>query len=426
MAEEAATVQPSKPPVLGPQGLALITSAAAFTLPALALVLPSGYSWGAALLLVAALITPKLWWHRPPGWSSVRWWLAAIVFMGVDWMIDATISQGTWRGLDKPLKYFAAIPCLFFALNFRPRPRALWAGLCVGASATGLLAIYQYVVQGMWRAEGFTNAIQYGNLSLLMALMCLVGVLTWPAEVSRRRWRAALASGVVLGFTASMLSQSRGGWLAIIFVLPTLIVLLRQQVPWRRILGALALFSACAAFILVLLGHSFVARLSLAVQEAQQYETTGGADNSVGQRLAHWKAAWAMGVQKPLLGWSQAGYEAEKARMVAAGEAPAALLVYGHAHNEFLDVFAKRGLVGLSSVLALYGVVLWLFWPRHRCTLQGEVKGLQMAGLTIPLSYLGFGLTQAFLGHNSGTMFYLFMTLLILAAVHSGTVEAAV
>ncbi|MBV8617524.1 MAG: O-antigen ligase family protein [Curvibacter sp.] len=395
----------------------MLSSLAAFVLPALSMALPSGYSWGAALLLLAALFTVPQWWRRPESWPETRWLVAAVVFMGVDWLIDAIISQGSMRGLDKPIKYFIALPCLFFVLRYPPRPRALWAGLVAGATLSGLVALYEYLVLHMDRAEGFTNAIQYGNLSLLMGLMCLVGALTWPAGPGRRGWRIALGVGVALGFTASLLSQSRGGWLALLFVLPLLVLLVRHRLPTAHLAASLGALILLVLSLVVVLGHTVTSRLELAVDEARSYETTGGADNSVGQRLAHWRVAWTMGLQKPLLGWTQAGYEEEKKRMVAAGEAPPVVLIYGHAHNEFLDVFAKRGLVGLSSVLALYGVLLWMFWPRRGCGASDERKCLELAGLMMPLSYIGFGITQAFLGHNSGTMFYLFMALLFHAAL---------
>ena len=402
-----------------PQGALLLSSLAAFLMPALSMALPSGYSWGAALLLLTSLFTLPQWWRRPPSWPQTRWLVAALVFMGVDWLIDAIISQGSLRGLDKPIKYFIAWPCLFFVLRYPPRPRALWAGLVAGSVSSGAVALYEYGVLHMERAEGFTNAIQYGNISLLMGLMCLVGALTWPEGSGRRCWRIALSCGVVMGFVASLLSQSRGGWLALVFVLPLLVLLVRQRLPTAHLVASLGALILLVLSLVAVLGHTVTGRLELAIDEARSYETTGGADNSVGQRLAHWRVAWTMGLQKPLLGWTQAGYEEEKKRMVAAGDAPPVVLIYGHAHNEFLDVFAKRGLVGLSSVLALYGVVLWMFWPRRGCQASPERKSLELAGLMMPLSYIGFGITQAFLGHNSGTMFYLFMAMLIHAALQS-------
>lgn len=144
---------------------------------------------------------------------------------------------------------------------------------------------------------------------------------------------------------------------------------------------------------------------------------------SVGQRLAHWKLAWSMGIDRPLTGWGRYGYETEKQRRVAAGLAHPFVLQFSHAHNEVLDIFAKRGLPGVAVLLLFYTVPLVLFWPTRRRVCRAVEEGgvdpqvlcLRLVGVLLPIAYIGFGLTQVFLGHNSGTMFYLFMCMLVLA-----------
>ena len=134
-----------------------------------------------------------------------------------------------------------------------------------------------------------------------------------------------------------------------------------------------------------------------------------------------------MGLERPLLGWGRSGYVAEKARRVAAGQAPASVLQFTHAHNEAFDLFAKRGLLGVAVLGLFYAVPLWLFWPRRQRifdsagTLDREALGLCLVGLLLPLSYIGFGLTQVFLAHNSGNVFYLFMCLLLHAVLLTRT-----
>ncbi len=86
--------------------------------PGLALWLPSGYSWGAALLLLCALASAGVWLHRPlarPSWLL----LLAMLGMGSLWLLD---MRDGWlsREFDKPSKYFLALPCLAYALAFAP------------------------------------------------------------------------------------------------------------------------------------------------------------------------------------------------------------------------------------------------------------------------------------------------------------------
>lgn len=387
--------------------------------PGLALWLPSGYSYGAVLLLVAALGSVRLWWGRPA--PRAAWWLtAAFCGMAVLWMLDVGTTWG-WGSMDRPVKYLLALPCIFFLMTFEPRASWLWMGIGVGAVGSGLVAIYQTEILRLPRANGFTNAIQYGNLSMLLAVMSgVLLVAQW------KRWivwqRLLLAAAIVLGMVGSVLSQSRGGWLALVLLLPVCAWLLVRTTGQRRLYWGLCVLALVAAAL------SQVPAVEHRVDEARQevlvYKDHGDGRSSVGQRLAHWGLAWDMGWDRPLTGWGRAGYEAEKARRVAAGLAHPVVLEFSHAHNEMLDLFAKRGLPGVLLLLAFYGIPLAMLWPTAGRIRDGagrmdrESLSLCLVGVLLPLSYIGFGLTQVFLAHNSGNMFYLFMCPLVLAALH--------
>jgi len=234
--------------------------------------------------------------------------------------------------------------------------------------------------------------------------------------------RLLLAAAIALGAVGSVLSQSRGGWLALVLLLPVCAWLLVRTTGQRRVywgLCALALVAAALSQV-----PAVEQRVDEARHEMQTYQQRGDGRSSVGQRLAHWQLAWQMGWDRPLTGWGRAGYEQEKARRVAAGLAHPVVLEFGHAHNEVLDLFAKRGLPGVALLLAFYGIPLFMFWPMARRIRDGAGKmdreslSLCLVGVMLPLSYIGFGLTQVFLAHNSGNMFYLFMCPPVLAALH--------
>ncbi len=120
-----------------------------------------------------------------------------------------------------------------------------------------------------------------------------------------------------------------------------------------------------------------------------------------------------------------AGYTAEKAARVAAGKYHPSILEYKYVHNELLDLFVKTGLVGVAVLLVFYALPIYMFWPsparlaacEGRPGLRSQVLALRLSGLCIPVLYIGFGLTQVFFAHNSGIMFYGFMTMLVWAAL---------
>ena len=390
--------------------------------PGLALWLPSGYSWGAVLLLLGAAASAPLWLRQPVARPS--WWLLACMaaMLGI-WLLDVGLPLSAAK-FDRPVKYLLALPCVLYALAFPPQLRWLWRGIFTGACGSGLLALYQTGVQGLLRATGYTNAIQYGDLSLLLGLMCAALLI-----VQWARWqfwqRVAWSAAVLLGCTASLLSGTRGGWLALVVVLPVCAWLFVRRGQYRMLLrGGVAVVLSVAA-LAAYKGADLEQRMDEGVQETLLYQQGGTSANSVGQRLAHWQLAWRMGTERPWLGWGRIGYEQEKALRVASGQAPDSVLQFSHAHHEVLDLFVKHGLLGVLVLVFFYGVPLYLFWPRHQRVLDAsgvldrEAFSLCLVGILLPLSYLGFGLTQVFLAHNSGNMFYLFMCLLVHAALQA-------
>jgi O-antigen ligase len=133
-----------------------------------------------------------------------------------------------------------------------------------------------------------------------------------------------------------------------------------------------------------------------------------------------------MGAARPIAGWGEQGYQEEKARRVDAGQAPPVLLSFQHAHHEWLDMWAKHGLIGLLTLMAAYAVP-GLIYTRvllHHRTLPPQAQKAHVnrqlcavCGLLLVVGYLGFGMTQVMFAHNSSSIMYVFMNLLWLGAM---------
>jgi O-antigen ligase len=402
-----------------------ITSLAAFLIAALALGLPSGYAYGTALLLGGALAAAPHWWRCPLP-PAARWLIGALVLMALVWLHGSDWSKGV-SVLNKPLRYLLAVVCLPYVLRFPPRLGFLLAGLAVGAAGGGLRALFDTQVLGLERpwisATQTGDAIQIGDLSAVFGLMCWIQVVVywrcwgWPM-------RLAMMACCGLGLLGSLLSQTRGGWLALALTMPLLLWLLARGVSRWRVWGGLAVLGLLLLSLSWPLWPQLEQRVSWTVSEVAGYQHSGDAGTSIGQRLDHWQLAWAMGRDRPLLGWGNAGYAAEKARRVAAGQASAAVLDFSHAHNEVLDQFAKRGLIGVAGLSVLYLVPLALFWPRRQAAGAAEPARedetcLRLMGVAFVVAHIGFGLTQVFFAHYNGVVVYLDMVVLIFAGIQA-------
>lgn len=396
-----------------------LASCAAGMVLALSLLLPSGYSWGAMLMLFAAFLSIGTWFKAPLA-TGFRWQIASFLIMCVGWQIDMWLSQQGARGMDKPLKYLLAIPCVCFVARFPPKENWLWLGAALGGMGGGAIALFQYAYLHLPRPHGFTNAIQFGNLSLLMGLICVIGLAVPTPQRATLLWKLIFIAGGFLGFCGSVLSQSRGGWLALLLLIPILVMASWRYLSRRNMALGAAIICLPFWFLTLLPGSELPNRIHLVLEEVSDYNNSGSATTSLGQRLEHWKLAYQLGLEKPGFGWTQKGYETAKQQRAAAGLYHPSIVEFNHAHNEFLDAFAKRGGMGLAMLLFLYAVPCFLFWPRKNQQNPNQnphLLALQLFGLSIPLAYFGFGITQVFLGHNSGTMFFLFVTISVYACL---------
>ncbi|GHE19708.1 O-antigen ligase family protein [Halomonas urumqiensis] len=394
-------------PVSGSAYLTRYTSFAAFLLGALALVVPSGYSLGAVLLLLGSfwlLIQRPALSLEKPDWCII----GALVGFAAIGMLEAWWDgQGT-SGLDKPSRFILAVPAMLMVMVYPPRLAWVWCGLAIGAIGAGGWAGWQKLIEGVWRAQGHTYVIQFGNLSMLLGVLCLAG-LGWAVAQNRHRlaWLVLLGLGAFFGILGSLFSGSRGGWVGIPFILLVLYRGYGRHLPVlaKGLIAATIVVGASLVYVVPQAGVQ--PRLHEAFDDISRYVSGESRNSSVGARFEMWKGATQLIVEKPLTGWGDNGYQQGMRALAEEGVIDEVVLQFGHAHNEFIDAFAKRGIVGLVALLALYLIPMKLF-ARDIHARNLEFRSLAIAGVLLPVAYIDFGLSQVFLAHNSGVMMYAF------------------
>ena len=93
--------------------------------------------------------------------------------------------------------------------------------------------------------------------------------------------------------------RSRGGWLALLLAIPLVLVLFQRLRP-GRLFRILAGILVALTLVTALNWEMVETRWHLMRHEVQVYGAQREADNSVGQRLEHWRYAWDAGREKPL------------------------------------------------------------------------------------------------------------------------------
>lgn len=382
------------------------TSVCVFLFGTLSLVISSGYSYGPALLFLAGL--PLVVFK--PAWPEIgrdeKVLMAVLALFMIVWIAEILLTGQRSREMDKPSRFLAAIVAFLWLLKYPPRPSFMWSGIAIGAVAAAGLAVWERFFEGAGRASGYLHPIQFGNIAMLLGLFCLAG-LGWALSQNKRKlWAALLMVGFVAGFLASMLSGSRGGWVGLPFIF---LVLYRCYRPWLKPSQVMA---GIAAGIVLVAAVYFVPqtgvqeRVLSAVEEVQKH-SSGDADTSVGARFEMWKGAALMIADKPLFGWGSPGYRAQMQVLSEQGAVDPFVNQFDHAHNEFLDVFAKRGIIGLAALLLLYFLPLRMFLKKaDGQSLAGQ--SMAASGAILCVAYIDFSLTQSFLSHNSGVMVFSF------------------
>ena len=359
-------------------------------------ILPLGYAVFAALIVALALPGALL----PRGGARLcpedRWFLLALLLFGLHLVLDAWRSgapMGHQTASTLPWWPLLAALVLVGWRRFPPAGVALWWGAAFGALAACGIVLVRWLALGVDRVHvPGINAIPFGNLSLVLGVLSLV----WALRLSQMPLLFGVAA--LAGLVVSLLSGTRGGWVTLPVV--ALVLLLCQGEEIRRLWSARSLRTRLLAVAGVVLVAAFAVwqalpRAVALVEDLRGYLHQGVTRTSVGLRLDMWHAAWVLFLQKPLMGWGEGAMMPELRRLIAAGELNEQARYFGfQLHSDVLDTLARRGLLGLITLLLMYAVPLAGFVRRLRCA-DVDVRTFALAGTLVVLMFAGFGLTQS-------------------------------
>jgi O-antigen ligase len=310
-------------------------------------------------------------------------------------------EQFSWRSLDPAMPFLLVVFALWLVRRYKPSAAWFWSGLAIGAIGAAVFSGYQVSTFG-GRASGYMHPIQFGNIALLLGVLCLArGLITLEMTWANVLMWVGFASGLI----ASALSQTRGGWAAIMLIFLWILMHATKLWTWRRkIISVIVLFVSIAILVIQLgLNNVIQNRVSDAINETVSFVESGNQDSPVGSRLAMWSFGVRHLVDAPALGIGKQGWISLRDQGIADGElSPVFISELTHLHNEYLDSALKRGLTGLILLLVLYFTPMVLFFRPYLTADNIEIRSLAMAGTVIPMMYMDFGLTQTFLSHNSG------------------------
>jgi len=339
--------------------------------------------------------------------KAVMWALAA--FFGVYlllFLINGVLGHledPRMKYLDHRVRLLSIVPIVFLLKRIQVKEALLWYSVCSGAVVSGVYALASvfWLLPGE-RVSGSYHSIAFGDLAIVMAFISFVGI-----DFFSKRHRAYMLfplSAFFLGTLASLLSGSKGAWIALpAFALILFFFLGNWLNLWKRIclsiLVGMFFFSAYH-----IPGTGIESRFQQMGQEWSDYKAGFRGPSSMGERLEGWRAAWTIFKDHPVFGAGVGNFKPIVLRMIAKGEISDNIKKYSQPHNLFLYVMAECGLVGFIAVVGVFAVPLWVMVSLARK--DALQRSIAYGGIILIIGFIHFGLTESIFGRNINVSFY--------------------
>lgn len=392
--------------------------------PVICIAYGSGYNYSSILLLLTCIASLFLNKNKPQLSSEEKLFIYTLCYYFISFVVLKLIHGERWSFIDKPSRALLTIPIFIALLRNPPSWRSLTIGINIASACSAIVALYFLQNYPELRAfdgsipnawfEGYMQ-IQTGGMVTTFAISSLAIALF---EIKNKNKIFSILSLIAfaLGSWASLQSESRGSWLLV--PLATLVVIHYKFNLLRIKVILLTIASITVAFATLSTNDTVTSRVNEALSDYNQYNSSVNAFTSVGIRLNLWKSASITFLENPLEG---AGTEGRLAKRKSLGDAgvidkQVSRMTY-HDHNQFLEAASVTGIVGLSALVAIFLVPLFLFFKvLKRASSCEHAKNFSLLGIVSVILMVGYCLTQAFFNHNSGTIFYLVWTSILLSA----------
>ena len=193
-------------------------------------------------------------------------------------------------------------------------------------------------------------------------------------------------------------------------ILLILIFLYRHLLSKKLLLGGITFL--CIISVVLTVNNKFVNRLSEAQYELKLYLSGDNKVSSIGERLDMWKIGSKAFLEHPISGWSLKELDYYKKDLADKDVVTKASISFLHLHNQFIDELAKKGILGGIAILSIFIVPLHLFYRKVVGQGNKRIKFISILGIIHVLSTIIYCMSQAFLAHNSGNIFYFFVLFL--------------
>jgi probable O-glycosylation ligase (exosortase A-associated) len=245
-------------------------------------------------------------------------------------------QDAAWEELKRVSKILLMTTVTLLVINDRDKLRWLFLVMALSIGLLGAKGgLFGYLTSGQWKIFGPRDSFIADNNDFALVLTMALPLLLYLAHEEGRRWlRASLYAMFVLGIVATILTFSRGGFLALAAVAFLLLLKAKRK--------ALAVVLATAGLVVVAayIPQQWVERMGT----IREYED----DRSATGRLNAWAMGWNMAKDRPWTGGGFQSYHWEQFVMYA----PNPRDVHD-VHSVYFEILGEQGFVAFGIYLGL-------------------------------------------------------------------------
>ena len=329
------------------------------------------------------------------------WQLFGVFYQPLGYEFESARAQ--LRVMDDMSRWLLLLPVFFLFRSYFIDWRLLAIGLGVGVLIAVSVAHYEVYFLNSARAEGMSShTIPFAELMVVSDLLLwMLMIHAWNKKQKVLSYFLLFVS--ITAFYGSLLSVTRGAWLAYIFmILIWLAYVIKNSFNDRKHLLSKP----------ILLRLLFAGIVFFAVSQTDQYQTLKSRTQSTISNLAKkdYQSASSMRLQifedtiehikKHPFGIGTNNFEnIEQERYPERYKY--------NAHNQLLNVWAENGIQGVVSLILLIGYSIRFFWKNlnHSNDLISVYASL---GLMLIVGYIIFSQSQTVFDHHQVLIFFIF------------------
>jgi len=334
---------------------------------------------------------------------------ASFIWVVITYFINGMPEKGGSWILNRQLRLLAIIP-IYLLLRSHPIPPNAWFYMVgLGSIIAGIVGIFEVSWINVWpagRATGDTNAIFFGEISLCMAFLALIGVKKYYSTSKLKT--IFLLTSVCLALLAMVLSSTRTAWLALPFLfIITSLYLIKNISLNRKIIVLLMITMIPVVFFQF---PSVQNRYLLTEKNISEYINSDNISNAVhksstGLRLDAWKVMLTTIKENPIFGIGIGGFNNEMNRYIHERVIDPGTIRLPHSHNQYIEISVYSGILGLVLHLCILIFPTIIFYKYAKLD-NGLAQPYAVSGLLITIAFIVFGITDLTLTRKIPIIFF--------------------